>query len=178
MQAFPSTMGGHICIHPKPRQPLGPGLLDAQILALAARVSARTGLAPAGSGRTLRAEATGEDSGGGATLWWDPINHFKVKGSEIPSSPWRGEDVLLSVARRFPAAGRQQPWAGVTPGDNPSRRGLSWQVVVGTPRIRCPWAQTGTPPQQAEVHDFPFLSKRTGLSARGWRLRASRKPEL
>lgn len=43
-------------------------------------------------------------TGGGVTLWWGSINHLKVKGSKVPTTPRRGENVLLSAARGFSAA--------------------------------------------------------------------------
>lgn len=52
-------------------------------------------------------------TGGGAALWWDTINHFKVKGSKVLSSPLEGRrqaprGLLLSAARGFPAAARRR----------------------------------------------------------------------
>lgn len=49
----PPAMGFHVWIHPKSRQPLGLGLLDARILALAAPISKRTRLARLGLGAHL-----------------------------------------------------------------------------------------------------------------------------
>lgn len=78
----PPAMGFHVWIHPKSRQPLGLGLLDAR----SAHLQTHPPRA-ARAGRALRAEVTREGSGGGATLWWYSINHFKVKGSKVPTSP-------------------------------------------------------------------------------------------
>lgn len=57
-------------------------------------------------------------TGGGVALWWDSINHLKVKGSKVPTTPWREENLLLSAARGFSAAlqlpGSWLPFAGAT----------------------------------------------------------------
>lgn len=81
--------------------------LLARVLAFTAPLAKRTSLAPARSGCTLRAEVTRESSGGGASLCWVSINHFKVKGSKVTTTPWRKENMLLSAAYGFPAAVRQ-----------------------------------------------------------------------
>lgn len=87
--------------------------------------------------------------------------------------------MLHSAARGFPAAVQQPPLAGAPSKETTSAavdRAGRWSL--GPRRTRCPWAHAGTLPGQAEVHVFPFLSKRTGLSAQGRRLGASQKPEL
>lgn len=63
------------------------------MLAFAAQISKRANPRARVSPRTLRAEVTreggGDGDGGGAALWRDTINHFKVKGSKVPTTLWR-----------------------------------------------------------------------------------------
>lgn len=125
-------------------------------------------------------------TGGGAALWWDTINHFKVKGSKVPSFPLEGRrqaprGLLLSAARGFPAAARRRGSSAALRGSHfpgapsPARTagpGLrSWQAAAVwlSRRSGSPSAQAGSPPARPRACAFPFLSKRERPAPRGWR---------
>lgn len=117
----PPVMGSYARIHPKSRQPLWPCLLDkhsytnARVcgsLLQTRRPRVRRSLRP------VRAEVTreggGDGEGGGAALWWDMINHFKAKGSKVPTNhPLEGREPasrgLLLCSQRVPSS-RTTPW--------------------------------------------------------------------
>lgn len=123
-------------------------------------------------------------TGGGAALWWDAINHFKVKGSKVPTSPLEGRGranrgLPLSAARGFPAAAqppelsaahRPSHFPGTplppAPPGHVHRAGRGQSGSFGGPALR---RHEPAPARRPGARAFPFLSKRERPGRRGWR---------
>jgi len=126
--------------------------------------------------------------GGGAALWWDTINHFKVKGSKVPRNPLEGREraawgLLLSAARRFPAAPRhpgisaalRRSYCPATP--SPARQSGR---VYRAGRRQCGfreeqlWLRTGTISTRVTRRAlFPFSASGKGLRSEAGGARAA-----